>query len=131
MFQSIRIANRVPTHRVLSTNGNQDSHPTSGFFPPTSDVSETSFTTTPPCHILSTNQETLSHKRPSTSDNIQYLRYGMEERFAFRFPVTSCVQKVHTAYYLENTLAIRDVEHPRCLDNPEQRVFDDMLRCPP
>ncbi|GFV15283.1 hypothetical protein TNCV_2830071 [Trichonephila clavipes] len=32
---------------------------------------------------------------------------------------------------LENTLAIRDVEYPRCLDNPEQRVFDDMLRCRP
>ncbi|GFW99550.1 hypothetical protein TNCV_3417831 [Trichonephila clavipes] len=31
----------------------------------------------------------------------------------------------------ENTLAIRDVEYPRCLDNPEQRVFDDMLRCRP
>ncbi|GFX01725.1 hypothetical protein TNCV_2921111 [Trichonephila clavipes] len=30
--------------------------------------------------------------------------------------------------YLENALAIRDVEYPRCLDNPEQRVFDDMLR---
>ncbi|GFV55008.1 hypothetical protein TNCV_858791 [Trichonephila clavipes] len=27
------------------------------------------------------------------------------------------------------TLAIRDVEYHRCLDNPEQRVFDDMLRC--
>ncbi|GFU67958.1 hypothetical protein TNCV_1365021 [Trichonephila clavipes] len=26
-----------------------------------------------------------------------------------------------------NTLAIRDVEYPRCLDNPEQRVFD--VRC--
>ncbi|GFV28903.1 hypothetical protein TNCV_754461 [Trichonephila clavipes] len=23
------------------------------------------------------------------------------------------------------------VEYPRCLDNPEQRVFDDMLRCRP
>ncbi|GFT62241.1 hypothetical protein TNCV_1701261 [Trichonephila clavipes] len=32
---------------------------------------------------------------------------------------------------LENVLAIRDVEYPRCLDNPEQRVFDDMLRCRP
>ncbi|GFX67583.1 hypothetical protein TNCV_3933251 [Trichonephila clavipes] len=32
---------------------------------------------------------------------------------------------------LENALAIRDVEYPRCLDNPEQRVFDDMLRCHP
>ncbi|GFV72976.1 hypothetical protein TNCV_1734441 [Trichonephila clavipes] len=32
---------------------------------------------------------------------------------------------------LENALAIRDVEYPRCLDNPEQRVFDDMLRCRP
>ncbi|GFV30860.1 hypothetical protein TNCV_4012941 [Trichonephila clavipes] len=32
---------------------------------------------------------------------------------------------------LENALAIRDVENPRCLDNPEQRVFDDMLRCRP
>ncbi|GFV10844.1 hypothetical protein TNCV_4706121 [Trichonephila clavipes] len=30
---------------------------------------------------------------------------------------------------LENALAIRDVEYPRCLDNPKQRVFDDMLRC--
>ncbi|GFX12503.1 hypothetical protein TNCV_2929971 [Trichonephila clavipes] len=33
--------------------------------------------------------------------------------------------------HLENALAIRDVEYPRCLDNPEQRVFDDMLRCRP
>ncbi|GFX63641.1 hypothetical protein TNCV_2824271 [Trichonephila clavipes] len=32
---------------------------------------------------------------------------------------------------LENALAIRDVEYPRCLDNPEQRVFYDMLRCRP
>ncbi|GFT64030.1 hypothetical protein TNCV_2314721 [Trichonephila clavipes] len=32
---------------------------------------------------------------------------------------------------LENALAIRDVEYPRCPDNPEQRVFDDMLRCLP
>ncbi|GFU19016.1 hypothetical protein TNCV_430571 [Trichonephila clavipes] len=32
---------------------------------------------------------------------------------------------------LENVLAIRDVEYPRCLDNPEQRVFDNMLRCRP
>ncbi|GFU29933.1 hypothetical protein TNCV_1687051 [Trichonephila clavipes] len=32
---------------------------------------------------------------------------------------------------LDNALAIRDVEYPRCLDNPEQRVFDDMLRCRP
>ncbi|GFY05519.1 hypothetical protein TNCV_4370301 [Trichonephila clavipes] len=32
---------------------------------------------------------------------------------------------------LENALAIRDVEYPRCLDNPEQRVFNDMLRCRP
>ncbi|GFW83763.1 uncharacterized protein TNCV_668761 [Trichonephila clavipes] len=32
---------------------------------------------------------------------------------------------------LENALAIRDVEYPSCLDNPEQRVFDDMLRCRP
>ncbi|GFS62081.1 hypothetical protein TNCV_476491 [Trichonephila clavipes] len=32
---------------------------------------------------------------------------------------------------LENALAIRDVEYSRCLDNPEQRVFDDMLRCRP
>ncbi|GFV15950.1 hypothetical protein TNCV_4800341 [Trichonephila clavipes] len=31
----------------------------------------------------------------------------------------------------ENALAIRDVEYPRCLGNPEQRVFDDMLRCRP
>ncbi|GFT51705.1 hypothetical protein TNCV_2936631 [Trichonephila clavipes] len=32
---------------------------------------------------------------------------------------------------LENALAIRDVEYPRCLDNPEPRVFNDMLRCRP
>ncbi|GFY29994.1 hypothetical protein TNCV_4073071 [Trichonephila clavipes] len=32
---------------------------------------------------------------------------------------------------LENALAIRDIEYPRCLDNPEQRVFNDMLRCRP
>ncbi|GFX15786.1 hypothetical protein TNCV_1061081 [Trichonephila clavipes] len=32
---------------------------------------------------------------------------------------------------LENALGIRDIEYPRCLDNPEQRVFGDMLRCRP
>ncbi|GFY30451.1 hypothetical protein TNCV_3522141 [Trichonephila clavipes] len=32
---------------------------------------------------------------------------------------------------LENALAIRDVEYPRWLYDPEQRVFDDMLRCRP
>ncbi|GFV65702.1 hypothetical protein TNCV_3970101 [Trichonephila clavipes] len=32
---------------------------------------------------------------------------------------------------LENALAIRDVEYPRCLDNAEQRVFNDMLRYRP
>ncbi|GFV42072.1 hypothetical protein TNCV_2602721 [Trichonephila clavipes] len=37
----------------------------------------------------------------------------------------------HFQWGLENALAIRDVEYPRCLDNPEQRVFDDMLRCRP
>ncbi|GFY00214.1 uncharacterized protein TNCV_4664661 [Trichonephila clavipes] len=42
----------------------------------------------------------------------------------------------HTTHFkwgldLENALAIRDVEYPRCLDNPEQRVFDDILRCRP
>ncbi|GFX20448.1 hypothetical protein TNCV_3488051 [Trichonephila clavipes] len=56
MFHCIRTANRVPTHRVFSTNNNQNSHPTSGVFPPTSDVSETASTTTPPCHILPPNQ---------------------------------------------------------------------------
>ena len=25
-------------------------------------------------------------------------------------------------------MALRDVEYPHCLDNPEQRVLDDMLR---
>ncbi|GFV58259.1 hypothetical protein TNCV_4614631 [Trichonephila clavipes] len=32
---------------------------------------------------------------------------------------------------LENALVIRDVEYPRYLDNPEQQMFDDMLRCRP
>ncbi|GFU90602.1 hypothetical protein TNCV_4195231 [Trichonephila clavipes] len=33
-------------------------------------------------------------------------------------------------HHPENALAIRDVEYPSLLsDNPEQRVFDDMLRC--
>ncbi|GFX47045.1 hypothetical protein TNCV_316671 [Trichonephila clavipes] len=70
MFQCIRLANRVPTYRVFSTNGNQDPHPTSGVFPPTSDASETAPMTTPTCHILPTNQETLSHKVSSTSGHI-------------------------------------------------------------
>ncbi|GFW08761.1 hypothetical protein TNCV_4299341 [Trichonephila clavipes] len=33
--------------------------------------------------------------------------------------------------HLENALAIRDVEYSHCLDNPEQPVFDNMLRCRP
>ncbi|GFU27330.1 ATP-dependent DNA helicase [Trichonephila clavipes] len=40
-------------------------------------------------------------------------------------------RSLNSVEYLENALAIRDVEYPRCLDNPEQRVFDDMLRCRP
>ncbi|GFU45910.1 hypothetical protein TNCV_5102151 [Trichonephila clavipes] len=32
---------------------------------------------------------------------------------------------------LENALAILYVEYPRCPDNLEQRMFDDMLRCRP
>ncbi|GFV07827.1 hypothetical protein TNCV_305751 [Trichonephila clavipes] len=90
MFQSIRAANRVLTHRVFSTNDNLDSHPTSGVFPPTSDAYEIVPMTTPPCQIFPTNQETLSqHLDLSTSGHIQHLRYRMEERFAFHFPVTS------------------------------------------
>ncbi|GFT18162.1 hypothetical protein TNCV_183251 [Trichonephila clavipes] len=56
------------------------------FFPPTSDA-----LTTPPCRILPTNQESLSHKGPTTSGHIQLFRYGMEERFAFHFPETFSV----------------------------------------
>ncbi|GFU49498.1 hypothetical protein TNCV_1590471 [Trichonephila clavipes] len=62
MLQCIRAANRLPTYRVLSTNGNQDSHPTSGFFWSTLDTSETALMATPSCHILPTNQETLSYR---------------------------------------------------------------------
>ncbi|GFW37719.1 hypothetical protein TNCV_4629241 [Trichonephila clavipes] len=79
MFQCITAANRLPNHRVLSTNGNQDFHPTLGIFPPTLDASETAPMTTLPCHILPTNQDTLSHKGPSTC-HIQHLKYRKEER---------------------------------------------------
>ncbi|GFW58155.1 hypothetical protein TNCV_2742991 [Trichonephila clavipes] len=54
-------------------------------------VSKAITLTTPPYHILSTNQESLSHKSPTTSGHIQLFRYGMEERFAFHFPETSSV----------------------------------------
>ncbi|GFS97310.1 hypothetical protein TNCV_1824711 [Trichonephila clavipes] len=94
MFQCIRAANRVPTLRVLSANDNQDYQPTATCFPPTSEASETAPKTTPPCHILLTNKETLSHKGPSTSGHNQHIRYGMEERFAFYFPVTSSVHSL-------------------------------------
>ncbi|GFU80449.1 hypothetical protein TNCV_3845331 [Trichonephila clavipes] len=51
------------------------------------------------------------------------------------FRPATCLPK-HPAHFqwgldLENALAIRDAEFSRCLDNPEQRVFDDMLRCRP
>ncbi|GFX74917.1 hypothetical protein TNCV_1844891 [Trichonephila clavipes] len=75
---------------AVRANGNQDYQPTSTFFPPPSDASETALKTTPPCYILPTNQETLSHKDPSTDHN-QHIRYGIEERFAFHFPVTSSI----------------------------------------
>ncbi|GFW46049.1 hypothetical protein TNCV_3276661 [Trichonephila clavipes] len=78
----------------FSPNGNQDSHPTSGVCPPTSNVFETAPMTTSPSQILSTNQETPTHKGPSTSGHIQHFRHGMEERFAFRFPVMPNVQMV-------------------------------------
>ncbi|GFX29135.1 RNase H domain-containing protein [Trichonephila clavipes] len=80
MFQYIRETNRVLTHRVISANGKQDSHPTSVVFPPTSDAFEAAPLTTP-CHILPTNQESHIHKDPSTSGRIQIIRYGREERF--------------------------------------------------
>ena len=32
---------------------------------------------------------------------------------------------------LENTFAIQGIQYPRCLYNPEQQVFDDMLSCRP
>ncbi|GFX33252.1 hypothetical protein TNCV_1796251 [Trichonephila clavipes] len=98
MFQCIRAANRVPTLRVLSANGNQDYQPTATRFPPTSDAFEAAPKTKPPCHILLTNQETLSHKGTSTSGHNQHIRYGMEERFAFYFPVTSSVHSLKSFY---------------------------------
>ncbi|GFX03333.1 hypothetical protein TNCV_3555611 [Trichonephila clavipes] len=80
MFQGVRAANKLPSHRVLSTNGNQGSHPTSGFFLPTSDGSKTAPVTMLLYHMLPTNQETtLSHKGPSTSGHNQHLRYETEE----------------------------------------------------
>ncbi|GFV21902.1 hypothetical protein TNCV_4525891 [Trichonephila clavipes] len=60
-------------------------------FPPTSDASEAAPKTTPPSHIHPINQESSTHKGPSTSGHIQIFRYGMEERFAFYFLRTSSV----------------------------------------
>ncbi|GFX37605.1 hypothetical protein TNCV_3201281 [Trichonephila clavipes] len=74
------IHGRQSSRVASSANGNQDAPPSATFFPPTSDASETAPKTTPPCYILPTNQETLSHKGPSTSGQNQHLRYGMEER---------------------------------------------------
>ncbi|GFY26140.1 hypothetical protein TNCV_354561 [Trichonephila clavipes] len=62
-----------------------------GRFSPTSIAAETASGTTPPLHILPTNQETLFHQGPCISGHIVRSRYGMEERFAFRFPVMSTV----------------------------------------
>ncbi|GFY25524.1 hypothetical protein TNCV_2486441 [Trichonephila clavipes] len=45
--------------------------------------------------------------------------------------VLVCRRIVSISNLPPHALAIRDVEYPRCLDNPEQRVFDDMLRCRP
>ncbi|GFW93391.1 hypothetical protein TNCV_2605091 [Trichonephila clavipes] len=87
MFQCIRAANRVPTHRMFSAYDNQDYHPTSGVFPPTSHASETVPMTYPPCHILPTNQESPSHKGPLISDHIQLIRYEV------RVPFPSDVQR--------------------------------------
>ncbi|GFX51826.1 hypothetical protein TNCV_5015281 [Trichonephila clavipes] len=84
MLKRIRAANRVPTLRVPSDNGNHDNKPFPRVFPPTSYASETVPITTPPCHILPTNQETPIHKGPSTTGLIQTIRYGMEERFTFQ-----------------------------------------------
>ncbi|GFT74582.1 hypothetical protein TNCV_1452451 [Trichonephila clavipes] len=95
MFQCIRVANRGPTHQVFSANDNQDYHPTIGVFQSTSDASETATLTMPPCHILPTNQDSPNHKSPPTSGQIQIIRFEMEERFAFHFPVTSSVQEGH------------------------------------
>ncbi|GFW81050.1 hypothetical protein TNCV_4804181 [Trichonephila clavipes] len=61
-------------------------------FSPTSIATGTTPVTTPPCHILPTNQKILFLQGPSTSGHVLQSRYGMEERFAFRLPVTSSVQ---------------------------------------
>ncbi|GFS95125.1 hypothetical protein TNCV_2704791 [Trichonephila clavipes] len=74
MFQRISAANRVSAVRVLSTNDNKDSHPTSGLFQPTPHTSETAHIAMPPCHILPTNQKTLLsrpiHIRPHSTNKI-------------------------------------------------------------
>ncbi|GFT40354.1 hypothetical protein TNCV_3115351 [Trichonephila clavipes] len=62
--------------------------PIQEFFPPTLDASEAVTLTTPPFHLLSTNQENLSHKGPSTFRTHLLSRWGMEKRFGFHFPVT-------------------------------------------
>ncbi|GFT74607.1 hypothetical protein TNCV_3776311 [Trichonephila clavipes] len=103
MFQCIRAANRGPTHQVFSANDNQDYHPTIGVFQSTSNTSETATLTTPPCHILPTNQDSPNHKSPPTSGQIQIIRFEMEERFAFHFPVVPWSQydqdKSHVNFY--------------------------------
>ncbi|GFW05681.1 hypothetical protein TNCV_5025441 [Trichonephila clavipes] len=91
MFQRIIGANRVPTPReiyqlmAIISFSHLQVH-----FSPTSIVAETAPVTTPPRLILPTNQETLFHQGPSTGHILQS-RYGVEERFAFHFPVTSSV----------------------------------------
>ncbi|GFW99222.1 hypothetical protein TNCV_3009901 [Trichonephila clavipes] len=48
---------------------------------------------TPPCHVRPTNQDTHSPGRPNHIRPHTLSRYGMEERFAFRFPVTPSIIK--------------------------------------
>ncbi|GFW99967.1 hypothetical protein TNCV_3079641 [Trichonephila clavipes] len=67
--------------------------------------------------------------------NIERLRRTGMRVFLFVGGSFRPATKKHPTHFqwgldLENVLA-KDVEYPRCLDNPEQRVFDDMLRCRP
>ncbi|GFX47704.1 DDE_Tnp_IS1595 domain-containing protein [Trichonephila clavipes] len=68
-------------------------------------------------------------KSYATLGQVGYNHLTVNHSLNFVDPVTNC--HTNTIENLENALAIRDVEYPRCLDNPEQRVFDDMLRCRP
>ncbi|GFV65932.1 uncharacterized protein TNCV_4470221 [Trichonephila clavipes] len=84
--------------------------------------------TSPICVLCDTGQDmTAAHWDECSA------RYDLNCIASFDQQLASPKHPTHFQWGLdlENALAIRDVEYSRCLDNPEQRVFDDMLRCRP